>query len=809
MSLTRSLALAAGLLALAAGMLLQPFDWRDLAPRLQDYLVFALLGGGLAGLLAWRMRVSAAGAVLAASLPVAGVVLAGLPGAAATALLLLGAVAVGTLLPRVPGTTPLLRMICGLGLLAGVAGWLLPFPVHHAGTWGLGLASLLVWRRVPVGQDLYDLATSFREAVQEAPRTAFWVCLLAFVATSPAWLPVRMADDVSYHLGLVWELMQFGHARFDIGTQVWTFAPWSSDALHAVVSVIAGEETTGFLNCAWLLATAWLVRGLARTLALPPVLAWLAAAAYLSLPMSHMLAGSLQVESATPALFACVATLLLARTPPGRAPLWLLAVFAGTLLGMKVSNGLLLLPFFIWWLLQWRGALPWRDMPVALGLGLLAGGSSYAYGWALIGNPVMPLLNAVFDSPWYLQENFLDTTWTQGLGWDLPWRLVFATPTFHEGGRVGAAGVLLVALLGGLALALHDLRTRALALATLAAAALLLSQIQYLRYLQPLMPMMVVLMFAGLAGTPAAGRTRALAGVMTGLVALQFILLPTGSWLLMGRSLRVLASEGRDMALMHSVPERLLARHFREIAAPGDFLLFAHSTNTAIAELPRQSAAVSWHSYYVWNVRLKGWDWPAMIDASGATHIVVRDPGESPGLAAVLPDRGAVRVASAGPATLYRLAPVLAAPERVPSPPGTVSLALPLDERDPVTGWLQLELGCDRSGAAISLEWQIDRPGRPALERWSQVLCEEGGLARTRMYFAALPHPGSLRVLARPAPETEGMQVSLVVAQANRRRDPTARSERHHVVWDVFCARDGCGRDRTWLRADRWDAVRD
>src|SRR5690606_37110855 len=118
------------------------------------------------------------------------------------------------------------------------------------------------------------------------------------------------------------------------------------------------EETTGFLNAAWLLMAAWLVRGLARTLGVSPRLAWLAAAAYLSLPMSHMLAGSLQVESATPAMFAALASLLLARAPPGPAPMFLLATLAGMLIGSKVSNGLLLLPFFAWWLLQWKTALP-------------------------------------------------------------------------------------------------------------------------------------------------------------------------------------------------------------------------------------------------------------------------------------------------------------------------------------------------------------------------------------------------------------------------------------------------------------------
>ncbi|KFL35744.1 hypothetical protein [Arenimonas donghaensis] len=806
MPLLRTLALAAGLLALAAGMVVYPFDYRDLAPRLQDSLVLALLAGGLAGLLAWRLRIRAASAVLLASLPVAGVALAGLPDAAAMTLLLLGAVAMGTLLPPVAGTSPLLRVVAGLGLLAGVAGWLLPFPVHHAGSWALALAILLLWRRRQVKHDLQALASEFRQGVDEAPGTAFAVCLLAFVVSAPAWLPVQMADDIAYHLGLVWELMQFGHARFDVGTQVWALAPWSTDVLHALVSLLAGDESTSFLNCAWLLMAAWLVRGLARSLGLSPRLSWLAAAAYLSLPMSYMLVGSLQVESATPAMMACVASLLVARVPPGRAPLWLLATLAGTLMGSKVSNGLLLLPFFVWWLLQWRAALPWRDLPVAIGLGVLAGGSSYAYAWGLAGNPVLPLMNAYFGSPWFLPENFIDPTWTSGLGWDLPWRWVFQTPTFHEGGRIGAAGVLPIALLGGLLLAVQPLRSRALALATLASAALLLSQIQYLRYLHPLMPMMAVLMLAGLAGTPAAGRERLLAGVMTTLVAIQVLLLPTSSWLLMTREIRVLATQGRDAVLVRTVPERLLARHFRNTAEPGDFLLYAHSTNAVMAELPRQSAAVSWHSQFIWDIRLQGWDWPAMLEASGATHLVVRHPEELPGLASVLEQASVVT--RAGPATLYRLAPAILTPRSLPAAKGEIALALPLAATHASTGWLELQLACTPDMSAVSLAWELDRPGRPAIQRWTQAPCQDG-TAQARMYFAALAGADSLRVGARALPEGQGLPVALRHARANLRRDPTAETERFHMIWDAVCARPGCGRDRSWLRVDRWDAVRD
>jgi len=797
--------LGAGLLAF--GFLRHPPAWELLAPRLADALVAALGAGLVAGLLSWRFRTSPAALLLAALVPALGILLSGLTGAVATALLLAGAAALATLLPATTGVTVVVRWLAGLMLLAGIGGWWLPFPVHHVGTWGPALALLVAWRREAIARDARSLAGEFRDACRAAPRTAFVASLLVTVSTLPAWLPVWMADDVSYHLMLPWELMRFGHARFDIGTQVWALAPWSTDVLHAVTSVLAGHETTGFLNAAWLLAAAWLVQCLGRALGLPAGLAWLAVAAYATLPMTFMLAGSLQVESATPALFAALALVLLQRLPASPGPMMLVAVLAGGLLGSKTSNGLLLLPFLAWWLWQWRTGVLRPALLPALVLGLLAAGSSYAYAWALSGNPVLPLFNGLFQSPWFPPEDFLDTRWTQGLGWDLPWRWVVEPDRFHEGIR-GAAGIVPWVMLGALPFAVAAARSRALALAAMAAAALLLSQIQYLRYLHPLMPLFCVLMVAGAAGHAALARQRLLTVAASLLVAVQFVLLPTASWGLVGDSLRRLAQDGPDAALLNLAPERLLARHFRTTAAPDDLLLFTQSGATAIAELPRQSMAMNWHSETLWKLWRIEADWPAVFTASGATHLVTRDPASLPGLPEAMAGRGARAIAHAGLATLYRLDAAPLALEAVAGgEPGTVQRALPLDPAHASTGHVTAILACDTPGRSLELMWQLDRGERTPLQRWDLALCDPQGRAEARMSYASLAQPGRLQLVVMPG--DVGAAPSLLSAQASRRQDPSAESERFHVVWDALCRRPGCGRDRYWLRKDGWESVRD
>jgi hypothetical protein len=87
-----------------------------------------------------------------------------------------------------------------------------------------------------------------------------------------------------------------------------------------------------------------------------------------------------------------------------------------------------------------------RDVPLApvvgerrlVGLGgvlivLLVGGASYSYSWIVTGNPVLPLLNDVFQSPYFGALRFDDPRWHAGLGVDTLWRLTFRTAAYNEG----------------------------------------------------------------------------------------------------------------------------------------------------------------------------------------------------------------------------------------------------------------------------------------------------------------------------------------------------------------------------------------
>ena len=448
-----------GLLAAAAGLIVHAL-WRELpAGRFGESLLLA----GLATLLAWPLRrwrgLSWAEAQTAVWL-VALVLLTGVVPALAVLLLAAAALAVGTLVSG--PQRPLTGLLVGLALFAGVLGWLLSLPVHlfvvH-----LGLCVMLVaLRRAAIGKAAITLARAWREAVTASPRAAAWTVALAGLASAGAWLPTMQHDDLAYHLGLPWQLMEHGRYAPDPTHQVWALAPWAGDVLQAMAQVLARAEARGPLNALWFgaaLAGLWRVAAL---LGAPAAARWASVALYASLPLTASLLGGMQTETPAVAAMLGLAVLALDDDTAARRRAFAAACRFGLLCALKPLHAATGLPLLAWALWRTRGGLRALDA-LLLPLVILAlGTSSYAHAWVIAGNPVLPLLNDVFVSPYFRASAFNDARWQAGLGVDVLWRLSFDTSAYLEG-WAGGAGLLYVALAGAWLLALVHKPTRALA----------------------------------------------------------------------------------------------------------------------------------------------------------------------------------------------------------------------------------------------------------------------------------------------------------------------------------------------------------
>jgi hypothetical protein len=783
-------ALLIGFALFAAGCLAyRPFS--VLGPdRLAEGAGLLVLLGVVGAVLLQYSREHAHAALVVSGLVVL-VAFAGFPIVAATILQLLAALALGSVVVRSQSfDAALIALACGLALIAGIAGWLLPFPIHQPWLWAGVLGAIVLLRRLQVMALVRAGRDGFRAACQESPKTSMFSLGMLLLACTPALLPAMGSDDLSYHLLIPWELAELHYHRLDAASQMWAAAPWGSDVLHALPQLVSGVEHPGVLSAAWLIIGTLLVRQLTRALGASPATAWLASAAFCTIPLASALTSSMQTEPAAAAMALALA-LLVTRSPrePDAAVLRIACVLAASVIGMKVLHVVVAAPVAIWLLWWWRFRLPWKAVPGALALALLAGGSSLAFAAAVTGNPVPPLLNGVFASPFYPADLALEGVWAKGVDALLPWRLTFNSGDYIEG-LAGSAGFVLVALLGGIVVALLRPGTRPLALAGLAMFLLPLSQTQYLRYAYPGIALLIPAAVAALDGL----RPRVLlpAGLATLAIA-QWLILPSASWMLNAGALRTLIESGERAVLERFVPERILARQVREGGQPGDRVLFANQMYAYGAELPGRAFVVAWYdpilSSYVPGGDGAAADWNRVIATTGANHVIVRSSAMPAGLLERLREGGYSTIAAAGDARLLRLHPSVASSASGEPVAGGVDATFAPQVSWPSIVDARVRMDCSRPSSPVAVSWTVSGAGQPE-SSYEWITCNpDGQVVAQRSEF--LPPGAAIQMTARSTSVDEAQSVAQPRVTMAVRRD-LARERDYAARLQQGCRGDAC-----------------
>lgn len=646
----------AGALACVAGFL-QHRLWEALpAGRFGESLLLA----ALVVLVAWPLRQWRGWCwadALALAWLAALVALTGVLPALGVGLLLAAAAGLGSI---VTGTSrPLLACLCGLALITATIGWTLPLPVHHWWTY-LPLSLLAIgWRQRALREQAMACAAGWRAAVQACPRGAAWSVLVLGIASSAAWLPTLQYDDLAYHLGLPWQLLRHGRYALDPTHQVWALAPWAGDVLQAVPQMLARIEARSALNLAWLVAGAAGLWQLSRLLDLRPVLRWMVLALFGSLPLAAGLLTGMHTETAAAAVTVALAVLVLDDgAPDGARRLLAGGLLLGLLFALKPLHGVAALPLLAWAAWRQRRALPGAtSLLAALLAAALVAGSSYVYAWMVTGNPVLPLLNDVFDSPWFAPVGFNDARWQQGLAPDVLWDLSFDTAHYLEGWP-GGAGFVLVALAGAWLLSLLDQRSRGLALCATLAIALPLLPLQYARYLHPGMVLLLPALALAVQRWLPPGRGLVL---LASLCVLDVAFQANAHWLLhVGGSKRAVLALGRDMPLFtRYAPERALAAAIREDAPDGGAVLVL--SQPFHAELAGRGRTVEWYAPGMHAAALvaeadpSGGAWADLLRRESITEVIARPELLTAAQRAGLRRIGAVRARQVGDAAWWRI----------------------------------------------------------------------------------------------------------------------------------------------------------
>jgi hypothetical protein len=697
-------------------------------------------------------------------------------------LIVAASMAVGSLfVPKNLDAHVLFAVLAGLALICGIDGWLLPFPIHGQATYVLVLLVICVVRWRIVSDMVKPLAKSWTKAVENTPWAALLAVMTLGMISTCAWLPTIHYDDLAYHLGLPYQLEKLGYYRMDASSSVWAVSAWAGDVLQGVAQVMAaGHEARGAVDVLWLILTIAMMWKLCEALGLAPRMRWLAVAIYASTPLAAGTLTGMQTEGATAAVAAGTALLIQSVAKPDRRHLILAALLFGLLLSLKVSNLMLAGPLGLWLIWQWRACLPSRAVPIAVLLALLIAGSSYGYAWLLTGNPMLPVYNAIFHSPYYPPTNFHDPHWNAGLHWNTWWDLVFDTPRYVEGGK-GAAGFTLLALAGSLLVAAFDRRARPLLLVAVTAFVLPLTQLQYLRYPFPAFALLVPLMLYGVPETCVGlWHRRGMIAMLALLTMCNLLFVPAGDWQLQKGALQQFLTESRPVFLGEYNPIRKLAASIRVRYGESARTLITSAAIPFAAEFGGNAFVVNWYDQRN-SARMMEADrdpsgklWTELFERTGVNLLILKTGDVTSGLKAAIEACQGMLVRESDGLQLWELRHDAAGvATRAPTHMVAVGFDVSAAPRKAALLHAHMDIACTPQDVPVLVGWRVVQEQGAPWESHRWVSCLQNGRAHASIDLAVPGRITEVTATAQPAKPVD-MGLSLISSGMGIRRDMSA-----------------------------------
>lgn len=484
-------------------------------------------------------------------------------------------------------------VMCGLALYLTLFGLMIHVPVNYGTLYTLLLAAplLATTQSGQLSALVAELRTEFsawRAAAERLPYPTFAAVVLgATLVARYGFMPTVGFDDNALHLGM-WTQLRYGAVyEFDVRAQVWEVAPFAVDLLHAAVNLVAGSDARGATNVLLLAMTLRQLWALFATFGLTAGARLLLLALFVSTPLASYSLLTMQTELFM-ALLATAGLRLVIElrswcSPHGAALLAIAALCCATKLpGAGLGIMLLVAAGIRLWSVRHAAerAEPRSNVLLLLFTAVLAvlAFNAYVTAWLKTGNPVFPLYNAIFQSPYFdAVNNFSDTRWTQGFSFASYWKLFFDTSSFFESEDfVAGFQYLLLFPLGLVALfASKPLRaTMPLLLVPLLGYALFVfAAMQYWRYQFPVMPLASLAIGALLVPQYSRIGARLVNGAIALCIALNLAFAPGISGLLWEAPEQAWTPAGKRRMIERFAPARAL-NEWLNANAPGSRVLY-------------------------------------------------------------------------------------------------------------------------------------------------------------------------------------------------------------------------------------------
>lgn len=510
--------------------------------------------------------------------------------------------------PLIGFTAP---MVLGAAIWLAIWGVMLHFVINfgilHAALCLLPCA-VLTSSASSINNNCYDRGIAALDWIRSIPLWA-WILGLVVIGWVLRWasFPSLVSDDHAVHLRIWTELMARHRYEFDVDTQVWSVAPFAVALLHSGVSLIAGNDARSALNLILALALLLFLAQMLSSCKLPVSTQWLLVVLMASTPMLGILLLSLQSELVLAVLGLAGLHLVMDASGGwrGKNMLGLLAVASlcaavklpGIILGVTLFVALM----FRWWNQRTDSSqhvqrLRWPALFVLVPL-IFVALHAYILAWGVTGNPVFPLYNAIFKSPYFPLENFSDTRWIHGFSFRSYVKAFFHTSEFFESDNYTAGWqyliLLPVALMAFFRQGLPG-NLRIVLIPILGFGLPMFYATQYWRYLFPVMPIVGIFLATIFFATKSRTYQYAAHTLAVVCVALNLFYFPKISWMMNSPPSAAFTQEGKKNLIRTYAPVASITNKINHLA-PGSRVLYPSQISFG-STLVGEPLYINWYS---------------------------------------------------------------------------------------------------------------------------------------------------------------------------------------------------------------------
>lgn len=434
-----------------------------------------------------------------------------------------------------------------------------------------------------------------------------WVLGLIIIGWVLRWafFPTVSYDDHALHLRIWHELLANKQYSFDIKSQIWASAPFTVDLIHAVLSIMSGSDIRSAMNLSMAVLIFLLMIKIFQRFKIEPQIQLLLIVLMASTPMLGNLLLTLHTELMLSVIVLAGFVLLLELEHD-----WCINKIIGILacaalcasikLPGIILSSMLIIAMLLQYLLNRKTnnfQKITRLWPLILIIVILIFVALHAYVTAfyITGNPVFPLYNGIFLSPFFPPENFSHLTYVHGFNLNTYVSAFFHTSKFFESGDnvAGWQYLLLLPLAIFAALKFKNISFKLALIIIFGYGLLIFSTTQYWRYLFPVMPLVGVL-FAALFFHKNQILKKILILIVLSCIGANIYFFKNVSWVMKSPAGLAITNDGKINILKKYVPSALLTETINKLM-PGANVLYPFQ-NPAGATLHGNPLYVNWYS---------------------------------------------------------------------------------------------------------------------------------------------------------------------------------------------------------------------